>query len=230
MYVDLSIRSVVQKRGSADGMNLYCEILEIGDEHYLRNVGTYTITQATKDGKAVMPYDYLYGTGALYFRCQNAVLPWLIDESGHQIEPVEMGSLPVVEQRNLSGSRRCLPPDYLVCNGFVLPTNYVDVIRFESIYRTHNCFRVFMASGKARDEEILRRMSEMRGVVIEDMQARELCRESCLQLFDKLTTRHLTTTERIILAQHLRKLYKISLRQLSSLVRIPESELRKYVK
>lgn len=43
-------------------------------------------------------------------------------------------------------SRRCLPPDYLVCNGVVLPTNYVDVRRFENIYKTHNCFRTFMAS------------------------------------------------------------------------------------
>ena len=230
MYVDLSIRSVVQKRGSKDGLILSCEILQIDDEQYLKNVGTYTITQATKDGKAVMPYDYLYGTGALYFRSRNAILPWMIDDSGHQIEPVKLGSLPVMEQRRLSGSRICLPPDYLVCNGFVLPTNYVDVRHFESIYRTHNCFRAYMSSGKARDEEILRRMSEWRGVVIEDIQARELCRESCQQLFGKQTTRHLSTTERISLAQNMRKLYKISYRQLSSLVGIPELELRKYVK
>lgn len=230
LYMDLSIRSIIQKRGTTDGIILSCEMLEIDDEQYLRNVGTYTITQATKDGKAVMPYDYLYGTGALYFRSRNAILPWLIDDSGHQMKPVKLGSLPVREQRILSGSRRSLPPDYLVCNGVVLPTNYVDVRRFESIYKTHNCFRAFMASGKARDEEILRRMSELRGVVIEDIQARSLCREACLQLFGKQTTRHLTTTERISLSQHLRKLYRISYRQLSSLVGIPESELRKYVK
>lgn len=230
LYVDLSRRSVIRKRGTTDGMILSCEMLEIDDDQYLKNVGTYTITQATKDGKAVMPYDYLYGTGALYFRSRYAVLPWLVDDSGHQMKPVKLGSLPVREQRVLNGSRRSLPPDYLVCNGFVLPTNYVDVRRFESIYKTHNCFRAFMASGKARDEEILRRMSELRGVVIEDMQARSLCREACLQLFGKQTTRHLTTTERISLAQHLRKLYSISYRQLSSLVWIPESELRKYVK
>lgn len=230
LYVDLSRRSVIRKRGTTDGMILSCEMLEIDDDQYLKNVGTYTITQATKDGKAVMPYDYLYGTGALYFRSRYAVLPWLVDDSGHQMKPVKLGSLPVREQRALNGSRRSLPPDYLVCNGFVLPTNYVDVRRFESIYKTHNCFRAFMASGKARDEEILRRMSELRGVVIEDMQARSLCREACLQLFGKQTTRHLTTTERISLAQHLRKLYSISYRQLSSLVWIPESELRKYVK
>lgn len=230
LYVDLSVRSVIQKRGSLDGMKLVCDILEINDEQYLMNVGTYTISQATKDGKPIMPYDYSYGTGALYFRSKNTILPWLIDDDGRQMKPIKLGDLKVQEQRNVCGSKKCLPSDYLVCNGFILPTNYVDIKRFEDIYRTHNCFRAFMASSKTRDEEILRRMSESRGVVIEDMQARTLCRESCLQLFGKQTTCHLTALERIKLSQHLRKQYHISYRQLSLLVRVPESELRKYVK
>ena len=37
-------------------------------------------------------------------------------------------------------------------------------------------------------------------------------------------------TGAVALSQHLRKQYRISYRQLSSLVGIPESELRKYVK
>lgn len=230
LYEDLSMRCIIQRRGSKDGVTLNIEILEIDDEQYLMNTGTYTIAQATKDGKAIMPYDYLYGTGALYFRSPRTILPWMIDETGHQMEPQRLGDLPVQKQRIICGSRTCLPADYLVCNGFILPTNYIDVKHFESIYRTHNCFRAFLASSKTRDEELLRKMASVRGVAIEDLQARELCKEACLQLFGKQTTRQLSAEGRIRLAQHLRKMYRISYRQLSFLVKIPESELQKYVK
>jgi len=230
LYEDMSIRSIIANRGSKDGVILNCGLLEIEDEQYLLNTGTYTIVQATKDGKAVMPYDYLYGTGALYFRNKNVILPWMIDAEGHETNPVRIGNLPIREQRRLSGSRICLPPDWLTCNGFVLPTNYIDIKRFEAIYRTHNCFRVFMASNKTRDEEIKRRMASVRGVVIEDLQARKLCADMCTELFGKQSTRHLTTDNRIVLAQSLRNKYQLSFRQISLLVKIPEIELRKYVK
>lgn len=57
-YEKISRRSIVQRRGSLDGVRLNCQIYEITDNQYLKAVGTYTIVQATKDGKAVMPYDY----------------------------------------------------------------------------------------------------------------------------------------------------------------------------
>ncbi len=230
LYEDLSMRSIIRNRGSKDGVVLNCELLEIEDELYLLNTGTYTITQATKDGKPVMPYDYLYGTGALYFRNRNVIMPWLISADGHEMQPVRIGDLPVNEQRRLSGSRICLPPDWLVCNGFVLPANYIDINRFEAIYRTHNCFRAFLAGGKDRDKELFRRMANARGVVIEDIQARKLCEECNLRLFGKHSTRHLKTDDRILLSQDLRNRYHLSYRQLSSLVKLPEAELRKYVK
>jgi len=230
LYEDKSIRSISRQRGSRDNVRLECELIEINDEQYLMNTGTYVITQATKDGKAVMPYDYLYGTGALYFRSPRSVLPWMIGPDGHQTKAIRLGDLSVHEQRKLCGSRTLLPTDWLVCNGFILPTNYMDIKKFENIYRTHNCFRVFLSSNKSRDEEILKRMSGVRGIVIEDIQARRLCEESCMQLFRKSSTRHLTAEQRIILARHLRNQYHLSYRQLSNLSKVPELELRKYVK
>jgi len=230
LYADLSMRSIIRNRGSKDGVILHCELEEVTDEQYLMNVATYTIVQATKDGKAVMPYDYLYGTGSLYFRSSHAVLPWMVDNMGQYCEPKRYGDLMTIEQRKICATRIALPPDWLVCNGFVLPTNYVDVKRFESIYKTHNCFRAFLSSGKNKDLEIMTRMSNVRGLNIEDLQARELCRETCLELFKKTSTRHLDSRERLELALSLRKTYALSIRQISILVKVPESELRKYVK
>lgn len=230
LYQDLSTRSIVQNRGMLDGVCLHCEIDEVGDEQYLMNVAAYTIVQATKDGKPVMPYDYRFGTGALYFRNKYAVLPWLVNDDGKVCEPIAIASLTVREKRKLYPSSVTLPGDWLVCNGFILPTNYIDITRFESIYRTHNCYRVFLCAPKTRDDVIRQRMQFVRGVVVEDLEARRLCESVCLEMFGQRTTRCLSITQRMELATSLRRKYSLAYRQLSFLTRIPESELRKYVK
>lgn len=140
----MSIRSIVQSRGSAEGVSLHCELYEIDDINYLRNVGTYTIIQATKDGKAVMP--------------------WLFDDEGNYCPRVRFDSLTVREQKRICPSRQKVPGGWLVANGFILPENYVDVRRFESIYGTHNCYRVFLGMNRKNDVEILSKMAEIRGV------------------------------------------------------------------
>lgn len=230
LYESMSIRSIVQKRGSSDGVCLHCELDLVTDMQYLKNVAAYTIIQATKDGKAVMPYDYRYGTGALYFRNKYSILPWLVDDNGNVSPPLTFGSLTAREKASVVCSRRMVPDDWLVCNGFILPTNYVDITAFESIYLTHNSFRVYLASRRSADQQIMDRMSMTRGVSIEDLEARRLCSETCTKMFNKKTSRHLNTTERLQLARDLRNQYRLSFRQLSFLVRIPETELRKFVK
>lgn len=229
-YESLSKKCIVGRRGSLDGVNFHCELYIIEDDEYLMNAASYTIIQATKDGKAVMPYDYRYGTGAVYFRNGYAVLPWMVGDDGNVSKPVRFGDLSDKEQRALLGSHKKIPYDWLVCNGFVLPTEFVDIKGFESIFRTHNCFRAFLASPKSRDAQILMKMAEVRGLNYDDMEARALCRQICIDLFGKETTRHLTAGQRLTLAQALRSKYQITYRQLGALVHIPESELRKYVK
>ena len=60
--------AVETREGGADFV-LQGELYSIGEDlSYLRNVAVYTIIQATKDGKQVMPYDYRWGTGSMYFR------------------------------------------------------------------------------------------------------------------------------------------------------------------
>ena len=229
-YESMSIKSIVRRRGSAQDVCLHCEIYEITDEAYLRNVGTYTIVQATKDGKPVMPYDYLYGTGSLYFRDKRAILPWMLDEDGTLCTPVPLNSLPVRVRQQLCGTKMLLPGEWLTCNGFILPTNYVDIQRFENIYRTHNCYRAFLCSKKSQDDAIMKQMSDTRGVVIDDLLARQLCAEACQNLFGRTSTAHLNIDERLLLAQHLRRTFQLSYRQVAILVHIPKFELQKYVK
>lgn len=230
LYEAMSLKYIVSRRGSSDGVNLHCELYEVNDIQYLRNVAAYTIVQATKDGKNVMPYDYLYGTGALYFRKPWSILPWFAGGDCSLFAPRTIGSLTAREKQSYFPRSVVLPDCWTVCNGFILPTNYVDVKGYEQIFVTHNCFRAYLCSGKSKDEPVRIQMATARGVVIEDLEARQLCRESCVLLFGKQSTRHLNAEQRLRLAQHLRTTLRLSYRQLSVLTKVPEVELRKYIR
>lgn len=232
MYETLYRHYASRSRPKGHEILFRCELYPIGnDEKYLKNVAAYTIIQPTKDGKPVMFYDYLWGTGSMYFRNQYQIPVWLIDKNGKVHEPVPFGTLSNNVQRQLVHSRSfTIPDDWRVCNGFILPSNYVDVRRFESIYSTHNSYRVFSSSPRQREEEMLRVMADYRGVSIEDLDARKLCGDLCKEMFGIRDPRRLDTTKRVTLAQQLRKTYRLSFRQLATLVRINEKELRCFVR
>ena len=230
LYERMSLKSIVSRRGSLDGVNLHCELYEIDDQQYLMNVATYTVTQPTKDGKAVLPFDYLYGSGALYFRSKQVIMPWLINEDGEITQPVKFGSLTFRQKSEICRAREFVPDEWFVANGFILPSNFVDVALFESIYRTHNRYRVFLTSNRQRDEVIVSKMAETRGIVLEDLDARNIGKQVCITMFGKQTTRHLNTSQRLQLAQELRYKYRLSHRQISAITRIKESELFKYLR
>lgn len=229
-YTDLTTRYIARHRGSVDGVALNLEICQIVDDSYLKNAAAYIIVQPTKDGKSILPHDYLYGTGALYFRKKGSILPWDHDYNGHLHEKVELGTLPVRERWRICNTKEPMPPDWIIADGFIHPACYVDVKCLEDIYKTHNCYRAFTASSKSQDEIIRSTMASIRGINLDDIEARRICSEQCMRLFDRHSTKTLTVTQRLNLAQELRRMYRMSFRQLSTLVKIQESELRKYVR
>jgi len=217
--------------GGAD-MVFRCELYSIGDDvDYLRNVAVYTVIQATKDGKAIMPYDYRWGTGSMVFRRGFYTPVWLFDDRGTICQPVPFSSLGTRARRSLLHTRNMsIPGHWQVCNGIILPSNYVDTARFESIYGTHNRFRVFLSSPRKREEMMLARMAEERGVSMEDLEARRVCGNVCKQMFGTRDPRRLNTRQRIQLAQSLRNQFRLTFRQLATLVRLPETEVRSFVR
>ena len=229
-YENISIRSIARRRGSLDGVRLRCELYEVTDQSYLMNVAAYTIIQPTKDGKAIMPFDYLYGSGALYFRSNGVVFPWMIDNEGKLCQVELFKNLKSREKRRICGSTILIPGDWTVCNGFILPTNYIDIIRFQNIYKTHNCYRVFLSSGRDKYKEVLDKMVSVRGIMIDDIEARSICERTCAELFKHKGTRHVTPEQRLELATERRIRYHISIRQISTMVKVPEEEIRDYLR
>lgn len=230
MFSNSTYQHILSSRKTKDNTVLSFNMDEITDVDHLMNVGTYVISQPTKDGKHVMPYDYVWGTGAMYFRSERYTPVWCFDDSGNIQKPIPIGFLTRHEQKAVRCSRKEVPAEWLVCNGLILPSNYVDVKMYESIYRTHNCFRAFLSSGKAKDETIRERMARSSGVTIEDIEARSLASSLCYEMYRQQSARWLDTEKRLRFAMELRRRFKMNYRQLATLSRLPETEIRKYIK
>ena len=216
-------------RGTRRGADIELELLFVDSEDYLLNVGAYTIYQATKDGKQVMPYDYRWGTGSMYFRSKGHTSLWLTDDEGNRCPSMRIGDLSERARRRLLCSRLSVPGEWRVCNGILLPENYVDVARFERIYQTANCFRVFQGNNRNRDQMIQKRIAAARGVAIDDAEARIKCQSLVQRMFGFKDVRRLNALQRVEIAQHLRRQFRLSCRQIATLVRIPYKEVCKYI-
>lgn len=227
-YERSTLQHIVATRGNGDNVCFRMSMYEVDSEDYLMNVASYVIVQPTKDGKRVMPYDYKWGTASLYFRSENTILPWYIQDK-NLVEEKALEELTLAEKRSLLHSRKGVPSKWKVCNGFLLPTNYVDIGMYEAIYRTHNCFRTFMNSGKKHDDSIIAQMAKVQTPMLEDLEAKRICAETSQKLFGHTSLSSLSVQERISLAQVLRNNYGASVRQIASLLRIKLSELRKFV-
>ena len=225
----ISKRYIAATRGNLDGVALKCEIYQVSDIEYLRNVGTYTIVQPTKDGKSVMPYDYFWGTGSLYFRDESHLSRWIIGKDGKTMPVKTLGSYSLRTRRRILHSKKEVPEEWCVCNGILLPENYVNIRAFESIYQSHNRFRVFKSSNKQRQEEVIRKMADVRGVMIDDLEARKICLDECNRMHGIRDIRRLTPSQRLELALTVRRTHMLSIRQIATIVRLPMEEVQKYL-
>lgn len=218
-------------RPGGAGFLLDIESYGIGeDERYLRNVAAYVVSQPTKDGKDIMPYDYRWGSGSMYFRRNFHIPVWLFDEEGNVCRQFQFGSLTVARKLEITHSRTySLPDGWLLAGDLVLPSNYVDISLFESIFQTPNCYRVFLSGSRKQDEEILGREASIRGVMLEDTEARTIAGDIFKINFGTRDPRKVDPQGRISVAQILRRQHKMTFRQIAAVACLPESEVRRYV-
>ena len=215
------------RNGKPAGILLKFEAEPIEDPDRLKRLGTYVVVQPTKDGKGVMPYDYPWSSAPLYFRGEKSVWPWYVDRNGDVRTPVKVCSLSFKEKRKQFKTAASLPGEWLVCNGIVLPSNYVDVKRFESIYGSHNAYRVFMARAGGLDSN--QKVEKARGVSLSDYEMREACKTVCRGVYGVTGIRSLNALQRLEVARRLRFRYIISVKQLSRIVHVPIDELERFL-
>lgn len=226
-YRHSTVTHIGKTRGTIEGVIFRLEKIIIDSEGYLRNVAAYVIIQPTKDGKRIMHYDYKWGTGSMYFRDEAHIPIWQFDNEGQILATKAYAELHTHEQEAIS-SKTKLPDNWKIVKGLILPDNYINIKRYEDIFRTHNCFRVFGGAGKNQINNVILKMSEIRGINMDDSEARKVCHELCLSIFGTTDRRSLNVNQRMELAAELKKKYHLSIRQLSVLCFLPENEIAKY--
>lgn len=230
MYKTSIMHHIIQSRGDHDDVHLNFEMLKVEGEDYLRTVAAYTIIQPTKDGKQYMPYNYPWGTGSMYFNQNSSISIWHTWPHGKYAQPIRIGQIPIKKRRAILFSRKTVPDHWLVCNGLVLPSNYVDVQMFEQIFVTPNCFRVFMGGSRKKEEVLINRMAKAVGIQLSDFESNKICTKECMTRFGKRTARWLTPDQRLSLACRIRRTHHLSIRQIAKFCRVPEQEIRKYLR
>ena len=209
--------------GKPPGLRILFDVEGIEEESYLKKVGVYVVVQPTKDGKGIMPYDYPWGSASLYFRGEKVIPLWCVDRYGVVQDTVRIGDMTCRERKKQFKTEVPLPEEWLACNGIILPSNYVDISRFEQIYRTHNTYRAFLS--RSSDSEMIRQAALVRGVSLPDYEMRDTCRKLCRDVFGVRDVRTLDSARRLELARHLRRCYLISNKQLSRIVHVPVEEI-----
>lgn len=229
MYQSSVMHHIVQTRGDNDDVKFIFEKLKVEGEDYLRTVAAYTIIQPTKDGKRYMPYNYPWGTGSMYFMSKGVVPIWYTWPDGNYTAPVPISNYSPRARTIMLYSRKPVPDDWLVCNGLLLPSNYVDVEMFENIFVTPNCFRVYLGGSRKKEETIINRMSKVIGIQLSDFESNKICVNECMARYGKKTARWLNPEQRLSLACRIRRLHHLTIRQIAKFCRIPEKEIRRYI-
>jgi hypothetical protein len=228
MFKKLTMMYISRTRnGKPAGLMIKFEAEPVEDPDRLKRLGAYVVVQPTKDGKGVMPYDYPWSSAPLYFRGAKSVWPWCVDRNGDVQATVRVGDLSFNEKRKHFKTAVSLPEEWLVCNGIILPSNYVDVKRFESIYGSHNAYRVYMAKAGGLDNN--QRIDTTRGVSLSDYEMREACQKVCREVYGASGVRSLNALQRLEVARRLRFRYIVSVKQLARIVHVPIDELERFL-
>ena len=225
MFKKLTMMYVSRTRGGKPA-DLYILFNDeyIEDADYLKATGAYVLVQPTKDGKGIMPYDYPWSSASLYFRGDKVIPLWCVDRHGDVQKVVRVCDLSYEDRKRYLKTDAVIPGEWAFCNGIILPSNYVDVRRFESIYGTHNSFRFFLS--KNSDVEMIRHLTTVKGVSLQDSEMREACRKVCQSRFGVNGVRSLNSAQRLEVARKLRQMYLISHKQLSRIVHVPLEEIK----
>ncbi|MCR5710039.1 MAG: hypothetical protein K6G79_06110 [Bacteroidales bacterium] len=183
------------------------KVLPIADEEALKTQLCYVLKNPTK-ARIGMFYDYPWGTGALYFRKDGAVKPASSAASFTQ-DTIRM----------MCRTRVAVPPDWRICDGILIPENYVPVEEVEQLFRTPRSFMYYLSLNK--DDEIEQAMGQWNELRLTDRELRQERDMFAKEKFGTSRLRDLSLHDRIKVARYLRHKYLCSKKQVARIVQLP---------
>ena len=187
--------------------------LPIPDEDALKTQICYVLKNPTK-ARISMFYDYPWGTGALYFRQEKRA------DSAMRVDAVTGEEI-----RKICQTRVTIPGEWLLCDGILIPDNYVPIKEVEQLFRSTRSMMYFLSLNK--DDEIEQDMGQWNELRLTDSELRQERNLFAREKFGASRLRDLSLPDRIKVARYLRHKFLCSKKQLARIVQLPIETLEK---
>ena len=210
----IGIRLAVNPERRGVMRRLPVQIIAVNDEDYLRVLICYILKNPTKARKGMF-YNYLWGSGSLYFNTGIPATATRVKDCGRR------------KVKEVVGTHCRIPEDWLIDDGVILPINYICTEDVERLFRSTRSFMFFLS--KNADESIEKDYKEWNDINLDDTEMRRERDAIAKRVFGTSRLRDLSGPDRITLAKHLRRRFLCSSKQLSRVVQVPLKEIEQKV-
>ena len=183
----------------------------VDDDDYLKTVICYTVRNAPVGGIPFMGYDYLWGSGALYFRKAGywTSPAWLLDGA---MEETPRGKRALKKHLGTNSEQPAAPR---MIGDLVFPGEYVAWKLVERLFKTCKSFNYFMS--RCREDDVDSRGGKLSLLSIPMQEMRQNKNIVCRELFGVESVKTLNMEQRVRLARTLKARYNSSLKQICRL-------------
>ena len=185
------------------------KIIPVTDIDYLKTLVCYVLKNPKK-ARLDMFYNYPWGSGDVYFKSKQTYKRLVYN----RIQDFNNDAV-----RKMFYTRRPLPSSWIVCNGVLLPRNYVAVKEVEDLFKTPLSFMYFLSMNN--DALIEDDMGEWCSLKMNDTELRQARDDMMTNYFGQQHIRDLSAQERVKLAKMLKQKYRCSKKQLARIVQLP---------
>jgi hypothetical protein len=180
----------------------------IEDDNYLKTAICYVVRNAVAAGLPYTPWDYPWGSGALYFRKRDtwASPSWTI---GCKVAP----SMSNGSKCALFKTHEMLPDGLKMIDDLVFPGEYVDYKLVECIFKSEKAYVHFLC--RSKEYHVEQEMGMTSRLRIPDQELRQFKSEICARLYGRVGTHYLDVNQRLRLARELRCRFCCSKKQIA---------------
>lgn len=217
---------------SSSGQEIRASLKSLTDDVYLKTAICYVLRNPVIARLPYQPTNYPYSSGFLLFAGKEDANPWaspgwkklLADDNGLMSFVAGDGHVCRIDdlnyraKRDLAGSHKPMPGEWLVAGGLVFPGYYVNYDLCERLFGTSRGFQYYMSSCREADFEQIQGLLER--LNIPDQEMRMHRDELVHSMFGKFGVRYLTAEERGFLAKKIKREFGCSAKQIARLVHL----------
>lgn len=195
----------------------------ITDDAYLKAAICYVIKNPVAAGLPWQVQDYPWSSGPLYFRGKPS---WAFP--GWSEKKSILKGMSAQNREDVFHTKEPLPDSLEVLDDLILPSNYIPVELVERLFRSYRAFHFFLS--RTKEEDVESRGGSISRLSLPDAELRQHKREILQELYGKVSSRELDTTQRLRLARELRRRYNSSPKQVARMVGLHLEEIESFLK